>query len=612
MSAAARGSAASTGGHRTLKMSVANMTFLVDRLGADCAPGQFVRELTENGIAAIEKLPAGQKGDVVWDVDWNYHALTGFYKLAAIDTGVGMTGPEMVEYINKLSSSIHAQSTTSNFGVGAKISAAPLNHEGIMYLSWKDGVGSMIHLWRDPVTNEYGLKQFSRPDGTYDYWGFVEPSIKPDVIKKHGTMVVLLGNSEEQNTMEPPAGVTTMTKKWILRYLNGRYFRFPKDVAIRVREGWENPKGDQHNFLRVADGMEQWLVKNSESHGVEKVTGAVVRWWIMREDRDLNSGHYTPPGHIGALFQDEIYDLALGRKGTALLQLFGIVFGHNRVVMYVEPDAETQRVEANTARTSLSVNGEPLPWSDWAAEFRENLPDELKDLVEELGSKSASSDHRQSIRERLKQIAHLLRLTRYRRTRTGSDTLDPDSIIGGGSERRGGSNRGEGDGISGGRGGRGGSVYHLFLATNGETGEEATVQGEPERKWLSVADGTRTVGDMEDRAAKYLVQQNLLLINGDFRVFTDMITHWSKRYNSVAGAEAAVRETVREWFEQQLVEAIMGAQALRDSPEWTMDVLDQLWSPEALTSVVIPRFHVNAAIARMLGAKLGSLKDKSA
>ena len=62
-----------------------------------------------------------------------------------------MTGEEMEEYINQLSSSMHGQSSTGNFGVGAKIAAATRNHAGLVYLEWKDGVGYMTHLWRDPT-----------------------------------------------------------------------------------------------------------------------------------------------------------------------------------------------------------------------------------------------------------------------------------------------------------------------------------------------------------------------------------------------------------------------------------------------------------------------------
>jgi len=590
-------------------MSVANMTFMVDRLGADCAPGQYIRELTENGLAAIEALPE-KKGDVIWDVDWNTHALTGRYKLCMIDTGIGMTGPEMVEYINKLSSSMHEQSTTSNFGVGAKISAAPLNHDGIIYLSWRDGVGSMIHLWRDPVENVYGLKQFERPDGTYDYWAHVERAVKPEGIGDHGTMVILLGNAEEQNTLEPPAGMP-MPAKWILRYLNARYFRFPAGVTVKVREGWANPQGDKHNFLRVADGMEAWLRASAEAAGSLPLTGATAHWWILRTDVDMNAGHYTPPPHMAALYQDELYELCQSRSGVARLQSFGVIFGHSRVVIYVEPDAAKHRVEANTARTALTMDGDELPWNEWAAEFRERVPDAIRVLIDEVGAKAASSDHRQSIRERLRQILDLFKLTHYRPVKDGSLTMDPESIVAGGRSRGGGGGGG-GDGRSGGAGGRAGSIYGLFLAAEGKAAEEATVTGEPDRKWVTVTDGTRTQGDMEDRAAKYLAPQNLLLINADFRVFTDMVASWAKKYESAPGSAHVVREVVREWFEQQLVEAVMGAKGLRDSRQWNMTDLEKLWSQEALTAVVIPRYHVNFAIGRGLGSRLGTLKDRVA
>ena len=39
---------------RTLPMTVAGTGFLVDRLGQDCSPLQFLRELTQNSIEAIQ------------------------------------------------------------------------------------------------------------------------------------------------------------------------------------------------------------------------------------------------------------------------------------------------------------------------------------------------------------------------------------------------------------------------------------------------------------------------------------------------------------------------------------------------------------------------------
>ncbi len=136
----------------TLPMTVANTGFMLDRLGKDCAPLQFLRELTQNAIEAVDAAHDGA-GEIVWDVDWITHDLSDVYKykLCIVDNGVGMTGDEMVRFINQLSSSIHEQSQDGNFGVGAKIAAATRNHEGLLYLSWKDGVGYMIHLCAIPT-----------------------------------------------------------------------------------------------------------------------------------------------------------------------------------------------------------------------------------------------------------------------------------------------------------------------------------------------------------------------------------------------------------------------------------------------------------------------------
>src|SRR5204862_3324525 len=85
---------------------------------------------------------------------------------------------------------------------------------------------------------------------------------------------------------------------------------------------------------------------------------------------------------------------------------------------------------------------------------------------------------------------------------------------------------------SGGVGGRTGSVYSLFLAPTGVPGREVKPDVFPEVRWISLADATREVGDLEDRAAKYIRASNTLLINADFRVFTDMLKRWVEHYRS--------------------------------------------------------------------------------
>ena len=60
-------------------------------------------------------------------------------------------------------------------------------------------------------------------------------------------------------------------------------------------------------------------------------------------------------------------------------------------------------VTSNTARTQLLMNEEPLPWTEWATEFRAKMPKEITELMEKLGGGS-ETDYQQSIRDSFKQI----------------------------------------------------------------------------------------------------------------------------------------------------------------------------------------------------------------
>ena len=590
----------------TLPMAVANMTFLVNRLGNDCAPLQFVRELTQNAIEGIEQA-GDAEGQVVWDVEWNHFMLSdGVMKLCCIDTGAGMTGPEMVKHINQLSSSIHEQSASGNFGVGAKISAGPRNPHGLVYMSWKGGIGHMIHLWLDPEENVYGLKRWPHNNG--EFWTPISSDLKPKQIEDHGTVVVLLGKSDEENTIEAPAG-TAMRSRWILRYLNQRYFRFPAGMKVQAREGWENPRDDKkHNFLRNVEGQGPWLDRNADSKGSVPLTDATAHWWILKEAVDRDSGHNAGGGHIAALYQNELYEMSLRSSGgIAKLQMFGVIFGSDRVVIYVEPTTEGGQVTANTARTQLLIDNEAIDWSAWASDFRGSMPDEIKLLQEEIGSHSGDKSYKQKILDRLKDIRDILRFSRVRPSSNGVVPYDEDAKVSGGESNASDIAR-TGHREAGSKGGKSGDIYALFAEASEAHGDQIETNDAPDVKWVKVADGSRVPPDLNDRAARFHLSQNLLMINADFRVFTDMVDRWVAAYAHVPGAETSVREVVHEWFEQQLTETVMSAKALKSTGRWSIDELSRLWNEESLTAAVLPRWHIDQSIRRNLGQRLGTLK----
>lgn len=591
-----------------LAMTVKNIGFLLDRLGQDCHPLQFLRELTQNSIEAIQR--SGKPGQIIWDVDWTTYELEGYQKLCVIDTGDGMSGEEMVRFINQLSSSVSKQSFSGNYGVGAKIAAATRNPAGVLYLSWKNKVGSMIHLFRDDAEGQYGLKQWMHSDGSYAHYLPIEDTVKPETVDTHGTMVVLMGDDPELNTMAAPAGAPSPSR-WISKYLNTRYFKFPDGVTLKAREGWEYPRSDRdRNYLRNLVGQKAYLDQHSVNAGSVQLTDATAHWWILKDEPAItnNSGFIESAGHVAALYQDELYEHATARSGMSKLQQFGVTFGYRYVAIYIEPaNSSTSTLTTNTARTSLLIDNEPLPWSDWAAEFREKIPQEIADLVAEKAAASIDTDHTSSIRERLKDILNLFKISRYRPVAASDTFIDDEQLTRGGRagfEHRD-STSSHSRGHAGGSGGAGGNVYAVFEKTDGVPGKKTQPDLFPTVRWVSIKDGTREYGFIEDRAAHYLPDQNILLINADFRVFIDMADFFIKEFGTFPGINDLATDAVHAWFEQALVESVIGVQGLIKSKEWSQSNIDSALSEEALTSSVMQRYHVHFAVKRELGSKLG-------
>jgi hypothetical protein len=624
-----------------MPLELRHAAFLLERLAADCAPLQEYRELTKNALEAVERSqdneakagleppPGGHK--VEWDVEWvalGAQVEVGqnpVYKLSIWDTGDGMTGLEMVEYINHLASSSGVQALDRNFGVGAKITAGVSNPAGLIYTSYKNGEVHQIHFWRDAQSNEYGIKPYLRSrDATYHHWRKLKPEVLPrDIIQAgHGTMVTLLGTTAEDNTMEAPEGAVGGVR-WLVRYLNRRFRAFPAGVTVRVREFGKSdpvewPKepttyAKDGGMMRQAVGQASHLDKNAEASGEVRLSSghATAYWWLLNEDKIGDPSYWLSSGHVAALFHDELYELRDGNAGIRQLMHFGVLFGSRRVVIYVKPDAD-QQITPNTARSQLLANGEALPWEEWAAEFREKLPEPIQRMMEELLSRDSDGNHEEAIRQRLKRIEELMRTTRYRRTPSGSTNVAGEAA--GGSAGEGEAEESTRKTKPGGSGGTAADLYGAYVDDeDGDPAEPLNPKTQfPEIQWVSVANGTRTTDDLlEDRAASYAnSSQNVLLVNEDFRVYTDLVKHFVRLYQGYPGVERTVPEVIKEWYAQQLVEAVLGVLAVRGSAKWPPNLVEKALSEEALTSVVMPRYNLYQQVSRVLGTKLGSLKEK--
>jgi hypothetical protein len=395
------------------ELAVANPTFLLERLGSDCTDLQGLRELTVNGLDAVAARADGVRGRVVWDLDWQRFDASGgrVRKLSVIDTGTGMTPEQLHYYINQLAASGRKQSSTGNFGVGAKVAAGYRNPHGLEYRSWCQDQGALV-CFKRRSDGRWGLEPQPWKDGCTDYWRPLGEADKPWALhgRAEGTQVVLLGRHERHDTTKAPDSVGDGRRPWITRYLNGRFLRLPAQIEVLVRE----PGGRlEPGPLRRIDGEQHHVERHAVAAGAVQLSDAIARWWVLDDDhrgRRREASLWASTGHAAAVFGDELYDvLPQTRGGYGRLQDFGIRFGYERVVLHLLPQVQAGRLESNTARTLLLLDHEPLPWARWGEEFAAAMPEEILRLQERSASANGVP-RREAIRNRVTPILALYRL----------------------------------------------------------------------------------------------------------------------------------------------------------------------------------------------------------
>lgn len=246
-------------------ITLANTAAFLRLMARQCKPWHWVREFTMNALEA--------KGvdHVQWDVDWNHveecvrQGKPPVYRATIWNTGCGMTEAELVKYIGALSSSSKTMDVRDHHGMGARVSAAWHNKKGIVWMSWVDGVGSMVCL-KLLADGNFGLKSFDYDDGMREVFAATpeEYNHLPDgTPRTNGTLVIFLGDSEDQHTW---LGITPEDRyegKCYAKFLNKRFGRLPEGVTV---EAWESP-GKKKNRKDVDPVRDNWPTKRpNRSH----------------------------------------------------------------------------------------------------------------------------------------------------------------------------------------------------------------------------------------------------------------------------------------------------------------------------------------------------------
>ncbi|CAI8310666.1 MAG: Uncharacterised protein [Gammaproteobacteria bacterium] len=587
------------------RVAPAGITNLLQNMAKDCTPTQFVREFIKNALEALQRTHQGEK-KILIDVNWDHFERTGTYKLSFTDNGDGMTGEEMVDLLNSLSNSGHHNEHV-NYGVGAKIAALTTNHAGIEYESWKDGAGNQIWLAYDQEEHVYGIVPEIHDGNRFEFLPISQDSSrKPSIIKGHGTRVTVHGMTVSEDTMSPPDGARGGKENWLVQYANTKFFELPQEIDLQVRVGYYRERDNKkHNYTRKIEGQKAILDRHSNARGTVTLSDVTVHWWIMDPERQDHARQFTS-GHTACINGGEVLNILDGRSHKAVH--FGVLFGKEDVIIYLEPNA---RYSQNISRTTMVFDGnKPLPWDRWQDEFRQQLPPEIEAFVRQRMAGSVQSSHGESIKERLKSIAAFFKISRYKPGSSGNYAADPSSLVPSNiGYQQGPDPKPHNPDPQPGPGPVPGPHRADLLADlldSGVVSDQVNPDQFPTVYWVSGD------SDIEDRAATYVSTENAIKANSDFAGFTDVIDHFAKSYVELDGANELIADVVKEAFEQQLIEAVAGAQSLKNRPKWGSSDFETAVSDEALTTAILPRYLLLSSIKRTLGNKLGALSRAQA
>jgi hypothetical protein len=403
---------------RILPMKTSGTEHFIERTYREGGTFQWVRETLMNAIEAGATR-------IEYGIEWQAVESSGVYRRVIADNGLGMTGPQLVEFFNtfggggKPIGGLH-----ENFGVGAKTSLLPWNRHGLVVISWVGGEPSMIWVQYDEESGEYGLRleETEDADGLFSvdevYGPYADEehgcnweAVRPDWIEDHGTVIVLMGSDPDEDTVLGDPNRSEQDIKGISSYLNRRLWEIPEGVQIAVDElrthdrlQWldsaHSPEvTERHNGLRSIRGAKHFIeysVDNAKAGGIS-ARGTVVLsdrtnvdWYLWDGPRPQVGSYAALGGFIAALYRNELYDVS---SHPATFRSFGVSESaiRSRLWLIVRPPEAVEGagefgVYPRTDRNALHIlggpnAGGPLPMNEWGAEFAERMPDQILEAI---------------------------------------------------------------------------------------------------------------------------------------------------------------------------------------------------------------------------------------
>jgi hypothetical protein len=620
---------------KILPMRAAGIQHLIERTYRESGKNQWVRETYANAAEAGATK-------IVYGIEWQA-AHQGVFRRTIWDDGCGMTKQELVAFFDVIGAGGKAVGGRhENFGVGAKTSLMPWNRHGVVVMSWKDGVGSMVWICQDEATGEYGLRNFNveTVTGELRIENCVPPfldqqegidwrSCKPAWVTDHGTGLILLGDKPDSNTVLGAPGRQEDDLKGIASYLNRRIWEPKLEVVVEefrsgTPETWPRQPGgtgEARTVNRTVAGARHYVEYPTSAKGGVAASGDVttedgtkLRWWLWRGERPGIHSYAPAQGYIAALYRGELYDVS---SHISTYRSFGVTAPgvRSRLWIVAEPPEYKDGSGAypRTDRNALLVEREgapaELPWADWGAEFADRMPEAIRDALAQARQETGGIDDpswrarlaaRLGVRWRF-PLLHVIEGGDRRTTPESPGSTPVIRISEGGATAEPGESETAATPPQGTAGdaavgsGRGKTPARLAKLAAGIPSYRVVTGGEVEHGVLAA---------WQPNAADH--PEGLVLINADHPVLREELKHWSNQYP--AHAADAVEHEVLAVYGEVAVAKVAHSEKLRAL--FPGDIVErELRSDYALTMSLLGLLSEEALISQRLAGKVGRRQD---
>ncbi len=644
-------------GSGLVSLVTAGLHNIINRIFRETGPFQWLRELFQNSVeAGATRILVG--------IEWQAVQACGVFRRLFADDGKGMTSEELMTFFRTLGEGGKpVGGRHENFAVGSKVSLLPWNRHGMVVISYQGGQGSMIWMMADAETGEYGIRRIravdpatgvETPTAVYEPFNDVEAgcdwrTVAPEWLRDcgHGTVVVLLGDTPDDDTVLGSPYQDESAIKGASKFLNSRYLELDHvDVVVEELNGqdksnWPRSKeetrrassveGDAHTVNRRSiRGARHFVHFPKASKGQVDSTGTTtlsdgttVTHVLWDGERPEVGDHAQRNGYIAVAYRNELYHLTSHHHS---FRGFGIVQKDVRrnLTLTIEPLEATDDsagVYPGGDRNRLlmrteSGDGEEVSIQRWGAEWAANMPDDVREAIRQARGTSSGSIDDPTYKDRLaEKFGDKWKSVRIKLLPSGDAHTDLDSLQTGPSGpggTKGGSGTGSGSGAGSGGNAKGTGKRERTYGSErprGVRGRKTRGDGDiPDYRWESAEefdDGILATWSPHDPQCP----AGVVLLNQDHPVIVAEQAAFKDDYGPVHAED--VERIVKVVYGEVAVSKVAHSEHLKALLPSDF-VEERMRSDEALTMSLLGLVAEEHLIVERLQRELGRRRSKAA